>query len=310
MRYRAMPVRESCVMPSALASRIPLDATPPASGVLRGGQLALSALRASGGRVRHVPDFESTSFRLAGGTLVWIGTHAPMHPRVLLVTEDSDCSCFALTHALGEPAKALMAPGPVRVELIKPLVGAILGDISPHSPPGFAPLLAAREPAFPLSHRACAVREAVAAIHVQNPETFELAASRLLGVGGGLTPSGDDVVGGMLFGLHVLNSAAGGDAAARRWQATGLAILNRAERRTHAISAALLRDMASGQTYDALHDLANTIFQADASATHSELLAHATAHARAITAIGHSSGWDMLTGFLGSLTGTLDFTPP
>lgn len=309
MQCKAMPVRESCVMPSALAYRIPLNATPPTSRVLRGGQVALSALRASGGRVRRVPGFEATPFRLAGDTLVWIGTHAPMHPRVLLVAEDTDCSCFALTHALGEPAKPLRPPGPARVELIKPLVGAILGDIFPHSPPGFAPLLAAREPAFPLSHRAGALREAVAAIHLQDTETFELAASRLLGVGGGLTPSGDDVVGGMLFGLHVLHSAAGDDAAARRWHAAGLGILTRAEQRTHAISAALLRDLASGQTYDALHDLANTLFQADASATHPENLARAIAHARAVTAIGHSSGWDMLTGFLASLTGTLAFTP-
>ena len=309
MRCKAMPVRESCVMPSALAYRIPLNATPPTSRVLRGGQLALSALRASGGRVRHVPGFEATPFRLAGDTLVWIGTHAPMHPRVLLVGEDTDCSHLAFSHALSEPAKALMAGGPARMELIKPLVGAILGDVLPHSPPGFAALLAAREPAFPLSHRAFALREAVAAINLQNTEAFELAASRLLGVGGGLTPSGDDVVGGMLFGLHVLHSAAGDDAAVRRWQAAGLVILNRAELRTHAISAALLRDMASGQTYDALHDLANTLLQADASATHSEQLARATAHARAVTTIGHSSGWDMLTGFLASLTGTLAFTP-
>lgn len=308
MRCKAMPVRESYVMPSTLAYCNPPHATPATSRVLRGGQVALSALRASGGRVRHVPGFEATPFRLAGDTLVWIGTHAPMHPRVLLVAEDTHWSHLAFSHALSEPAKTLNARCPARVERIKPLVGAILGDVLPHSPPGFATLLAAREPAFPLSHRAFALREAVAAINLQNTEAFELAASRLLGVGGGLTPSGDDVVGGMLFGLHVMHSAAGDDAAARRWHAAGLGILTRAEQRTHAISAALLKDLAFGQTYDALHDLANTLLQADASATHSEQLARATAHARAVTTIGHSSGWDMLTGFLASLTGTLAFT--
>jgi hypothetical protein len=188
------------------------------------------------------------------------------------------------------------------------LVGAILGDIDTHRPPGFAALLAGREPAFPLSHRAGALREAVEAIKVQNTDAFELAASQLLGVGGGLTPSGDDVVGGMLFGLYIMHGAATENVASEGWRATRLAILNRAELRTHAISAALLRDLASGQTYDALHDLANTLFQADASATHPDYLARAIAHARAVTAIGHSSGWDMLTGFLASLKGTLAFT--
>ena len=305
-----MPVRESCAMPSALAYRDPAQTTPTASRVLRGGQLALSALKASGGHVRRVPGFEATPFRLAGDTLVWIGAQAPMHPRVLLIDGHLILNQVAFDDAGGQPAKAIMARGPAQMDLIKPLVGAILGDIDAHCLPGFATLIAGREPAFPLSHRASALREAVAAIERDDPERFAIAASRLLGVGGGLTPSGDDVVGGMLFGLHVLYSAAGDDAAARRWSAAGLVILNRAELRTHAISAALLKDLALGQTYDALHDLANALFQADTSATHSEALACATACARAVTAIGHSSGWDMLTGFLASLTGSLDLTSP
>ncbi len=276
--------------------------------VLRGGELALSALRASGGRVRRVPGFEATPFRLAGATLVWIGTHAPMHPRVLLVAEAADVNYVAVANAIIESAKDLTTRGPTRVELIKPLVEAILGDMSSTRPPGFAAMLAGSDPAFPLSHRACALREAVAAIRSCDAEAFVFAASRLLGVGGGLTPSGDDVVGGMLFGLSIMHSAAGPDVATHPWQAARLAILNRAEQRTHAISTILLRDLAHGQTYEALRELANSLFHTDASTTHSQALARAITHARAVIAIGHSSGWDMLTGFLASLTGTIAFT--
>ena len=116
-----------------------------------------------------------------------------------------------------------------------------------------------------------------------------LEAKALIGLGTGLTPSGDDFVGGLLFtawhlgraypsrcpwdGEHVGELVAG-------WE--GL---------TNRISYAFLQDFAQGQGPRPLHDLmAALLTGADASET--------MAHVHLAAAIGSSSGWDMLTGLL------------
>ena len=71
--------------------------------------------------------------------------------------------------------------------------------------------------------------------------------------------------------------------------------------RTHAISSTLLSDLAAGSSYAALHDLADAIAANDG--------AHAVgAHMQTLAGIGHSSGWDMLAGFISGLVGRLDFS--
>src|SRR3989442_421674 len=98
---------------------------------------------------------------------------------------------------------------------------------------------------------------------------------------------------------------------ARRWRpaalpaalasATALAagapavVATAARQRTHPISAALLGDLVAGDAYGPLHDLACAL----AAGT------SALEPARRLTRLGHSSGWDLLAGFLGALTGRL-----
>jgi hypothetical protein len=96
----------------------------------------------------------------------------------------------------------------------------------------------------------------------------------LIGLGPGLTPSGDDYLAGMLVALRAL----GRDAQARslwRWLQPRLAL------RTGAISAAHLAAAAAGEAHEALHHM---------------LCAPSQAAARALGAVGHCSGWDALAG--------------
>ena len=97
-------------------------------------------------------------------------------------------------------------------------------------------------------------------------------AAALIGLGPGLTPSGDDYLGGMLIALHALarDAQAG---ALWRWLQPRLAAA------TSAISAAHLAAAAEGEGHEALHQVLQ-----------------GTAPPSALDAVGHCSGWDALAG--------------
>ena len=117
-------------------------------------------------------------------------------------------------------------------------------------------------------------------------------AEQLIGLGPGLTPSGDDFVGGLTFMAFHLNRAY----PTGRWLEGGdiPALLARSESMTSRISHALLTDLAEGQSHDSLHDLVDSLFSDAGEFGSSE-------HVRRVAEIGHSSGWDMLTGMLAGL---------
>jgi len=116
-----------------------------------------------------------------------------------------------------------------------------------------------------------------------SPEFSEIdgAATALLGLGPGLTPSGDDFLGGMLIALHILKGQA-------LRAALNLSIERHAGQRTNAISFAHLRAAGAGAGHEALHEVLNCLLGA-----HTDML---PAHLSAIDDIGHSSGWDALAG--------------
>ena len=126
-----------------------------------------------------------------------------------------------------------------------------------------------------------------------------MAAGRaLLGLGEGLTPSGDDFLSGMLFCLHTLD---------KLYPALGLDLSSRprfteaARRKTHPISYALLVDAAFGQAVEPLYGWLCAVFSDRAPAGIGQAAAR-------LTHIGHSTGWDLLagalTGLLPALRGT------
>ena len=104
-------------------------------------------------------------------------------------------------------------------------------------------------------------------------------AEQLIGLGPGLTPSGDDYLGGMLVALRL-----GG----RSMQAEGLWrwLQPRLRERTSAISAAHLAAAAAGEGHEALHHVLNGGLDLDA-----------------LDSIGHTSGWDALAGAVAVLKG-------
>jgi hypothetical protein len=106
-------------------------------------------------------------------------------------------------------------------------------------------------------------------------------ADVLLGLGPGLTPSGDDLVGGMLVALHALGRAE----AAAALAAWALAL---ASSRTGAISAAHLACAAAGEGALALHEMLGALVVGNDAGIAASLTT--------LAAIGHSSGWDMLAG--------------
>ncbi len=107
------------------------------------------------------------------------------------------------------------------------------------------------------------------------------AAGGLLGLGPGLTPSGDDLVGGVLLALHALPSprVAG---ALGRW---ALALARRA---SPPISGAQLAAAAQGQGAEALHQTLRGLGRDPGW--------HPAPHLRRLAALGHTSGWDALAG--------------
>jgi hypothetical protein len=116
------------------------------------------------------------------------------------------------------------------------------------------------------------------------------AIADLVGLGPGLTPSGDDVLAGALIGLHAFARA---DVAERLagW------LRPRADGRTGLVSRAHLACAAEGEGAAVLHDALNALASGDAST-----LAAATA---AVGTLGHCSGWDGLLGIAVAATAWL-----
>lgn len=104
-------------------------------------------------------------------------------------------------------------------------------------------------------------------------------AEMLIGLGPGLTPSGDDYLGGVLIALHAFG---------RKTQAHGLwRWLSPRLPRTSAISGAHLAAAAAGEGHEALHRclLALVAVEPDWPSA-----------LAALDAVGHCSGWDSLAG--------------
>jgi hypothetical protein len=107
----------------------------------------------------------------------------------------------------------------------------------------------------------------------------------LIGLGSGLTPAGDDFVGGAVIALRARR--------APRARALAAAIRAIGAGETTALSRAMLQAAAVGEGGAALHDMLAAIGSGDAP--------HAITLLDAIDAIGHTSGWDALAGAIVAL---------
>lgn len=108
-------------------------------------------------------------------------------------------------------------------------------------------------------------------------------AELLLGLGPGLTPSGDDYLGGALVALRLFGHAADADAL---WRWLG----PRLSARTSMISAAHLAAAAEGEAHESLHGCIDAL---GAGVT-----TDWAARLDRLASVGHCSGWDGLAGVM------------
>ena len=116
-----------------------------------------------------------------------------------------------------------------------------------------------------------------------DPPGLPALAETLIGLGPGLTPSGDDFIGGAMIALHLVGRGTG---AANLWRI--VAALT--ESHTVDVSAAHLRAAAEGRGHEMLHRTLNAILSGDGPSIPTGLVG--------LDRIGHCSGWDALAGAL------------
>ena len=118
------------------------------------------------------------------------------------------------------------------------------------------------------------------------PSHIPSIADKLIGLGTGLTPSGDDFLGGMFFAIHQLQAAYPDNDFA------GYAIpLELYRSRTHVISYTLLNDLADGHAVAPLHHIVNSLLGGYSFEAVEPYVSQ-------LISIGHSTGWDLLAGLL------------
>ena len=116
-------------------------------------------------------------------------------------------------------------------------------------------------------------------------------AKRLVGLGHGLTPSGDDFLGGAMIALHAIGKK---EVCSYLWsKIDGYAAVS-----TNSISLAHLREASEGMGSAWIHRALSAIASGDVHAM-DEVIAE-------IGCIGYSSGWDIFCGSIAVLDSWLD----
>lgn len=257
--------------------------------VLAIGALAHAALAKSGGRAVPLAAFADSPYYDADGEIIWVGAQLPaMHPRAVMTAAPQPrgrALAFADVPPPESPAAATAGVDATAMAVRTRALRAAL--VAATAPRGFGVLLAGGVPAFPLDRGVDRVHALARAYAAGDLDAIERATLALAGFGTGLTPSGDDLAGGALFGRRAVSA----DPA---WSALAERLVPAVAARTHVISAALFADLARAHSFAPLHSCIDALVRDDPDA--------ALAAARTLARIGHSSGWDMLTGcFIGIL---------
>jgi hypothetical protein len=253
------------------------------------GCIANAAIR-RGGAARIVATLGASTYVSLGGTLIWLGEAGAMrHPRAVLGGDRKSVATLSPTARPWRPQLPRLCAEPrALMARLRALHGA-LGE-----PRGLGRLLRGEAPEPPFDRALPSLLDFAAACRRNDPEAAMLAALPLLGLGPGLTPSGDDFVGAALFARLALVR---GGRAAGAWLPVARRLVGRSGGRTTRVSAALFADLAAGRSFAALHDLVSALDSGDGSG--------ASQSARLLIEIGHSSGWDMLTGLTVGIAGRL-----
>jgi len=117
-------------------------------------------------------------------------------------------------------------------------------------------------------------------------------AKFLVGFGEGLTPSGDDFLGGFFFSRQLLYHYY--PKVLRVPIRTYSDFILQSKPLTNLISYAILKDHADGRSIEPLHQLTNGLLLG-------EPVDRLILYTEKLIALGHSTGWDLLTGFLAGM---------
>jgi hypothetical protein len=140
-----------------------------------------------------------------------------------------------------------------------------------------------------VARAASSIQDLARACMMQDITQVALIGRELVGLGPGLTPSGDDFLGGLLFAVCSLKKAYPGKF---QWEEEPfIELIAWARTRTHPISHAILNDLAHGHGPEPLHDLVSGLLK-------SEDLDRVMRSVIRLLNIGQTSGWDILAGVL------------
>lgn len=251
------------------------------------GSKARTALLASGGIARPLSAFPEAPYFDAGGEIIWIGHILPArHPRAAITSRPVAAGQVVKSGVLPMLSwrRRLPAASTIDPHIVRTTAEALLRAVyALGRARGFGALLCNAELEFPLALARTRVRRLAQAYAAGDVESVHSASRNLLGLGAGLTPSGDDLVAAALFGRRLIDRD-------ETWARMGGELARDAKAASHAISAALLADTAAGESFEPMHELADAFVAGDGGA--------ALAAAHALVRIGHASGWDMLAGFV------------
>ncbi len=267
------------------------------------------------GALTAIPGFETTAYRWLHGRIVWAGDEASADPANdhAIDTGTANGTTAAAAAAADHPRHARrpwQAPAATycagRLRAAAQRLQALIAAPPQRLATGLLPWLGGGTLPFPLNlatARFDAVREALIRNDIVQ---FEAAALRVLGLGPGLTPSGDDFIGAVFFALA--------HAPRRAWAEALPALTLRIHQAAHAphqaatniISAALLDDLMAGRSHRALHVLLTALHDTDTDNDNDNDSDAMLAAAQALLHIGASSGADMLAGLLLALCSAPD----
>ena len=175
-------------------------------------------------------------------------------------------------------------------------MGKLSAWLRTFAPPGsFAPLLweasagkanAGKMAQAMLERAQEPARNLTRALAAGDAESAVASASQLAGLGGGLTPSGDDFIIGAMYGVRLVADMAWAEDVSRR-------MAESAGQKTVRISQAWLEAAARGEASMTWHRLCAAVLDGDP-----ERMQRTT---QDLLAVGHTSGADALTGFLSVL---------
>ncbi len=131
-------------------------------------------------------------------------------------------------------------------------------------------------------------RKLVAGLRGVHEKQLREGVAGLVGLGGGLTPAGDDWIMGCLLGAHIVLEE-------HEMLRVAAVIVEAIAGRTTPLSAASIRASARGECGVAWHDLLGALDDADLPGINNS--------ARSIMSRGHTSGADSLAGFVAVVEG-------